>query len=85
MKKVLKVILGILGTLYLAVILFATVCLLCYNQYKVTQINDKTFIIIDDKSDMYTDGDLVVFTKNSNDEISVNDEVFFYEITNEEA
>lgn len=85
MKKVLKVILGILGTLYLAVILFATVCLLCYNQYKVTQINDKTFIIIDDKSDMYTNGDLVIFTKNSNDEISVNDEVFFYEITNGEA
>ncbi len=82
MKKVLKFILGIIGVLYLAVIIFATVCLLCYNQYKVTQMGDKTFIIIDDKSDMYKDGDLAVFVRNPNDEIVSGDVIFFYTVTN---
>lgn len=85
MKKILKIVLGIIGTIYLAVILFATVCLLCYNQYKVTQINDKTFIIIDDESDKYKDGDLVIFVKNPAKEITAGDEIFFYEVTNGEA
>ncbi len=82
MKKVFKIGLTIVGILYLAVIIFVTGCLLFYNDYKVTQINDKTFIIIDDKSDKYTDGDLVVFTKNANSEISSGDEIFFYEVHN---
>ena len=85
MKKFLKIILGIIGTIYLAVILFATVCLLCYNQYKVTQIKDKTFIIIDNESDMYEDGDLAIFTKNPDSEITSGDEIFFYEITKGES
>ena len=82
MKKIFKIVMSIVGICYLGVIIFVTGCLLFYNQYKVTQINDKTFIIIDDKSDMYKDGDLVVFTKNPNDEIVSGDEIFFYEVTN---
>ena len=81
MKKIGKVLLSVLGIIYLGVIVFATVCLLFYNQYKVTQINDKTFIIIDDKSDKYTDGDLVIFTKCPNSEINNGDEIFFYEVS----
>lgn len=81
MKKMGKVLLSVLGVVYLGVIIFATVCLLFYNQYKVTQINDKTFILIDAKSDKYTDGDLVIFTKNPNNEIKKGDEIFFYEVS----
>ena len=81
MKKISKVLLSVLGVIYLGVIIFATVCLLFYNQYKVTQINDKTFILIDSKSDKYTDGDLVIFTKNPNNEINSGDEIFFYEVS----
>ena len=81
MKKMGKVLLSVLGIVYLGVIIFATVCLLFYNQYKVTQINDKTFILIDSKSDKYTDGDLVIFTKNPNNEIKNGDEIFFYEVS----
>lgn len=82
MKKIFKIGFSIIGLVYLAIIIFVTGCLLFYNQYKVTQIDDKTFIIIDDKSDKYTDGDLVIFTKNSNDDIVKGDEIFFYEVTN---
>ena len=81
MKKIGKVFLSLFGIVYLGVIVFATICLLFYNQYKVTQINDKTFILIDSKSDKYTDGDLVIFTKNPNSEIKNGDEIFFYEVS----
>ncbi|MBR3230075.1 MAG: hypothetical protein IKF91_04540 [Bacilli bacterium] len=85
MKKIVRVLLSVLGVIYLGVILFATVCLLCYNQYKVTEIGDKSFILIDDKSDKYTDGDLVIFTKNANNEIQNGDEIFFYEVSQGKA
>lgn len=81
MKKLFKTILTIIGVAYFAVILVVTGCLLSYNQFKVTQISDKTLIIIDNKSDKYTDGDLVVFTKNPNDEITNGSEIFFYEVS----
>ena len=68
MKKFLKFIFGVIGSIYLLFAIFVTVCLLCYNEYKVTQFGDKSFIIIDDKSDEYTSGDLVIFTKNPNEE-----------------
>lgn len=81
MKKLLKAILGIVGFVYLLFIIFVTVCLLGFNEYKVTEIKDKTFILIDDKSDKYNDGDLVIFTRNGNDDINGDDEISFYEVT----
>ena len=80
MKKIVKAVLGCIGFVYLLFIIFVTVCLLNYNKYKVTQIKDKTFILIDDKSDKYNNGDLVVFTRGSNDDIIANDEISFYEV-----
>lgn len=82
MKKVLKVLLWIIGICYFTVIIEVTACLLCYNQYKVTEMFDRSFIMIDDNSDMYQDGDLVLFKKNELNEINKNDVIFFYEVTN---
>lgn len=82
MKKVLKFILGIIGVCYFAVIILVTACLLCYNEYKVTEMFGYSFILIDENSDMYEDGDLVLFKKNELNEIAVNDQIFFYEVTN---
>ena len=85
MKKILKFIFGVIGSIYLLFAIFVTVCLLCYNEYKVTQFGDKSFIIIDDKSDEYTSGDLVIFTKNPNEEITKGNKIFFYEVTHGKA
>ena len=82
MKKVLKVLLWIIGICYFTVIIAVTACLLCYNQYKVTEMFDRSFIMIDDNSDMYQDGDLVLFKKNELNEINKNYVIFFYEVTN---
>ncbi len=80
MKNVLKIILGIIGAIYLVIVIGVTVCLLCYNDYKVTEINGKSLIIIDN-NDKYEKGDLVVFDKNK-DDVQKGDEIFFYEVTN---
>ncbi len=82
MKNVLKVILGIIGVCYLAVIIVVTSCLLCYNDYKVTEMLGYSFIIIDENSEKYNDGDLVLFRQGESDKVAINDEIFFYEVTN---
>ena len=82
MKKVLKCILGIIGICYFAVVIVVTACLLCYNQYKVTEMFGYTFVMIDDNSDMYNNGDLVLFQENELNDIRRNDTIFFYEVTN---
>ena len=48
MKKVLKVLFGIFIALYLVVASFLTVCLLSYNDYKISVIGNKSLIILDD-------------------------------------
>lgn len=80
MKNVLKILLGIIGFVYFAFVIGITVCLLFYNDYKVTEINGKSLIIIDN-NDMYEKGDLVIFEKNI-DDVRNGDEIFFYEVTN---
>lgn len=82
MKTFFKILLGIIGAIYLALIIVVTVCLLCYNDYKVTEINNHSLVIIEDKTDMYSPGDLVVFQGINNKDVNVNDEIFFYEVTN---
>lgn len=81
MRKVLNILLGLIGVVYFIVVIGVTACLLCYNEYKVTVFGDKNLIIIDN-DDKYSNGDLVVFEKCSNDEVQVGDEIFFYEVTN---
>ncbi len=82
MKKVLKIIGGILITIYFVIVIILTGLLLCYNDYKVSVVNGNSLIIIDDKSDKYKSGDLVVFKKTLNSDVEVGDEIFFYEVSN---
>ena len=80
MKKILKVLFGIFVTLYLIVAIFLTICLLSYNDYKISVIGDKSLIILEDDSlaPTYKKGSLLIVEKNNNDDIKVNDEIFFY-------
>lgn len=80
MKNVLKIILGFFVTVYMICAVFLTVCLLSYNDYKISVIGDKSLIILEDDelAPTYKKGSLLVVTKNSNDDINVNDDIFFY-------
>src|SRR5574344_1061118 len=80
MKKVLKVFLGIIVTLYILGAIFLTICLLSFNDYKISEIGDKSLIILENNelSDKYKKGRLLIVEKNPNKDIKVNDEIFFY-------
>lgn len=72
---------GILLIPYLLIVVVVTVCLLNYNDYNVTEINGYTLIPVEDEAlnPNYSKGDLLVVKKTDNDNIKVNDMVFFYE------
>ena len=53
MKKVLQILGGIIVVVYVVIIVIVTTLLLGYNQYKVTQFNNKSLIIINEKSAKY--------------------------------
>ena len=78
--KIKRIIIGLLLTVYLLVAVFLTACLLTYNDYKISVFGDKSFVIVknNDFEPDYKKGSLLIITKNNNDDIKVNDEVFFY-------
>ncbi|MBR4693536.1 MAG: hypothetical protein IKP07_01880 [Bacilli bacterium] len=79
MKAILRILLVIFVVLYLGVEIFVTVCLLNYNDQKVTVFGNKSLVILgSDLSQEYKNGDLVVVTKGKGDEVKADDFIFFY-------
>lgn len=80
MKKVFKILGILLIVCYMGVALFLTVCLLNYNDYNITELGNKSLVIIrdDELEPDFKKSDLVVVTKNQNNEIKRGDMVFFY-------
>lgn len=81
MKKVLRFLFSFIGFIYFVVALFAIVCLLKKNDYGYPQFGNKTLFAIEEDMPeaFYEKGDLVVLTKPNNDDVKINDAVFFYD------
>lgn len=75
-----KIIYNILFTIYAIIAVFTTICLLSFNEYRITEIGKNALVIIDDNSlsPDYSKGDLVIVNKAEKDKTSVGDKVFFY-------
>lgn len=83
MKSLLKSILKVLGivflVLYLGIEILVTVCLLNFNDQRVTVIGDTSWVIADsDFSDEYKKGDLILVSKGTGEEVNEGDSIFFY-------
>lgn len=78
-----KVISNLIFIIYLIIAIFVTVCLLSYNDYKVTEFGDTSLIIVSDKKMQpdYNKGDLVIVEKS--DEIKAGDKAFYYDTYNQ--
>ena len=85
MKGFLKVLGIVILVPYIIIAIVITVFLLNYNQYGVTELGDKTLIIVKDDALLpsYKKGDLLVVTKTPSSQINVNDYIFFYEQSRE--
>lgn len=80
MKKVGKFLLNVVITIWLVVAIFTTICLLSYNEFKVTTFGNKTLLVIDsdELEPDVLEGDLLVVKRNSDNKINVGDRVFYY-------
>lgn len=78
-KSILKVLLIVFLVLYLGLEVFVTVCLLNFNDQRITELGNKSLIIVEDEfSKEYKKGDLIVVTKNKGEDVKKGDYIFFY-------
>ena len=80
MKKVRSFLLDVVIGVWFVVAVFVTVCLLSYNEFKVTTFGKYSFIIMDsdDLEPEFMEGDLLVVKRNGDNKIVKGDEVFYY-------
>lgn len=81
MKKFIKISSIIIFIPYVVIAIALTIFLLNYNEYGVTELGNRTLIIVDGDELVpnYKKGDLLVVENTSDSEISINDYIFFYE------
>lgn len=74
-----KAISNILFIVYAVIAIFVTVCLLSYNDYKVSVFGNKSFILVTDDSlaPRFKKGDLVIVDKKA--DINIGRKAFFYD------
>lgn len=80
MKKIWIFLKNLIIFVYILLIIFVTICLLSYNDYKVSVFGSNTIIpIIDeDLEPDFTVGDLVIVEKNKISSVKEGDVIFFY-------
>ena len=67
--------------IYVAVAIFTTICLLTFNEYKVSEFGDKTLVIInkDEEGTINKKGDIVIVGKEGYEKADKGDTIFFYD------
>lgn len=80
MRKIGNFILDIIIGVWLIVAIFITICLLSYNDFRVTTFGKNSLLIIesDEMEPDYVEGDLVIVKRNSDSKINVGDKIFYY-------
>ena len=75
-----RIIGNIVITIYALIAVFTTVCLLSYNQYKVSEFGDYSFILVTNEELVpnYNKGDLVIAKSRNKSKIEIGDNIFFY-------
>ena len=80
MKGIGRILLNCLITVWLIVAIFVTICLLSYNEFKVTTFGSTSLFIIDsdELEPDYLEGDLLIVKRNSDAKINEGDRVFYF-------
>ena len=80
LKSIGKILMIVFLLLYLGVAVFVTVCLLNFNDNRVTQFGDTSLIIVDeDLSVDYKKGDLALIKRDDGSLVNEGDSIFFYD------
>lgn len=76
-----KILFNLIIIVYVIIAILVTICLLTFNQYRISEIGNKSLIIINENDDLYSykKGDLLIVTKENLKNAKSGDTVFFYE------
>ncbi len=78
-KSIGKILFIIFVVLYLMVEMFLAICLLNYNDHRVTVFGKTSFLLLtEDIEDVYKKNDLLIVTKDDGTKVSSGDSIFFY-------
>lgn len=82
-----KVITNTFIIIYFIIAILVTICLLAYNEFKVTQLGDYTLISVTDEEleGIANKGDLIIAKQTSAKHIEVDDNIMFFMRTKEET
>ena len=80
-----KTITNIIFIIYVVIAVFVTICLLSYNQFKVTEFGDYSLVIVtdDEMAPDFNKGDLAIIDKA--DGLEVGDKFLYYDVYNEQV
>ena len=75
-----KILLNLIIIIYVVIAILVTICLLTFNQYRISEFGNKSLIIINENDELYnyTKGDLLIVTKENLKDAKEGDLVFFY-------
>ena len=78
-KGIGKILLIIIVVLYLVLEIFLAVCLLNYNDYRITVFGNKSLLLLtEDLDEKYKKNDLVIVTKGDGSEVKEGDSIILY-------
>lgn len=80
-----KIIVNVLVIIYTVIAVFTTICLLSYNEYKISEFGDYSIILVtdDELTPDFNKGDLVLVKAGNKSKINIGDKVFFYNSQNQ--
>lgn len=80
MKAIGKFLFDFIVGVWLILAIFVTICLLSYNEFKVTTFGKNSLLIIDsdELEPEFIEGDLLIVKRNSDNKINIGDRVFYY-------
>lgn len=84
LKSIVKILLIVFAILYTGVAIFVTVCLLNFNDQRITEIGNTSVVIVDEEfSEDYKKGDLLFIKKDKEvaSKVEAGDYIFFYNPT----
>lgn len=82
MKKMLKILLGIIITIYLAVMVFTTTFLLKKNDFGAAKFFNNYLVLVEDKvvNSSYNKNDLLIINEKNRDSIKVGESIFYFDV-----
>ena len=75
-----RIIVNILVIIYAIIAVLTTICLLSYNEYKISEFGDNSIILVtnEDLTPDFNKGDLIIVNSGNKSKIDIGDKVFFY-------